>query len=91
MSDLGSCFKIENIGSGILPRVSYHAEKGSKDIETFDQHSYAETVAKLLNVTKTSMIPTVTGVKLLSKEDGRKPPKKGENYAASHTGRQWGP
>ena len=36
------------------------------------QPIYAENVTKRLNVPKTSMIPTVTGVKPLSKEDGPK-------------------
>ena len=57
--------------------MSYHEEQGSKNI-TFDQHIYAETVAKRFNVTNTSMIPMATGVKPLSKEDGPKNPKRRE-------------
>ena len=44
---------------------------------TFDQNIYAETVAKQVNVTKSSMIPTVIGVDPLSQE-GPKTPKERE-------------
>ena len=44
----------------------------------FNQHIYAETVAKRFNVTKTSMISITTAVKPLSKEDGPRNPKEKE-------------
>lgn len=37
---------------------------------TLDHHLYVETVAKRFRVTKTSVIPTEAGVKLLFQEDG---------------------
>ena len=58
---------------------------------TFDQHIYTETVAKPLNVTKTSMILMATGLKPLSKEVCSKAPQMGKKCAASHTGRSGGP
>ena len=72
ISDLRSCFKIKDLGEAEF-YLGCHITRDRKERTlTFDQHIYAETVAKRFNVSKTSMIPTATGVKALSKEDGPK-------------------
>ena len=79
MSDLSSCFKNKDLGEAEFYLGCHITRNREATTLTFDQHIYAETVAKRFNVTKTSMIPMATGVKPLSKEDGPKnPPKKEE-------------
>ncbi|CAN0335182.1 unnamed protein product, partial [Ascophyllum nodosum] len=78
LSDLSSCFKIKDLGEAEFYLGCHITRNREARTLTFDQHIYAETVAKRLNVTKTSMIPMATGVKPLSKEDGPKNPKERE-------------
>ena len=76
--DLSSCFNIKDLGEAKF-YLGYHITRNREDRTlTFDQHIYAETVAKRFHVTKTSTIPTATGVKPLSKKDGCKTPKERE-------------
>ena len=78
LSDLSSCFNIKDLGEAEFYLGCHITRNREARTLTFDQHIYAETVAKGFNVTKTSMIPMATGVKPLSKEDGPKNPKERE-------------
>ena len=79
MSDLSSFFKINDLGeAGFYLRCHITRNREERTL-TFDQHIYAETVAKQLNVTKTSMIPMAIEVRPLSKENnGPRNPKERE-------------
>ncbi|CAN0414415.1 unnamed protein product, partial [Ascophyllum nodosum] len=78
LSDLSLCFKIKDLGETKF-YLGYHITR-NREARTlaFDQRIYAVTVAKRFNVTKTRMIPTATGMKPLSKEDGPKTSKERE-------------
>ena len=78
LSDLSSCFKIKDLGEAKFYLECHITRNGEARTLTFDQHVYAETVAKRFNVTKISMIPMATGVDPLSKEDSPKNPKERE-------------
>ena len=73
-----SCFKIKDLGEAEFYLGCHITRNREASRLTFDPHIYAENVAKRFNVTKTSMILMVTGVKPLSKEDGPKSPKERE-------------
>ena len=87
-SDISSCFKIKDLGEAEFYLGCNITRNREARTMTFDQHIYAEIVAKPFYVTKTSMIPMATGGNPLLKED--KTPKNGKKCVASHTGRQWG-
>ena len=75
LSSFSSCFKIKDLGEAEFYLGCYITRNREAKALTFDRHIYAETVAKRFNVTKTSMIPTATGMKPLFKEEGPKTPK----------------
>ena len=91
LSDLSSHFNIKDLGEAELYLACQIMRNREARTLTFDQHIYAETVARPLNVTKTSMIPMATLVKPLSREGDSKTPKKGKKCSASHTGGSGGP
>ncbi|CAM9520770.1 unnamed protein product, partial [Ascophyllum nodosum] len=78
LSDLSSCFKVKDLGEAEFYLGCHITRNREARTLTFDQHIYAETVAKRFNVTKISMIRMATGVKPLSKEEGPKNPKERE-------------
>ena len=78
MSDLSSFLKIKGLGEAEIYLGCHITRISEAKTLTFDRHIYAETVAKRLNVTKTSIVPMATGAKPLSKEDGPKNPKERE-------------
>ena len=89
-SDLSSHINIKYLGEEELYLACHIMRNREARTLTFDQHIYAETVAKPLNVTKTSMILMATLVKLLSKEGGFKTPKEREEMLRIPYRRQWG-
>ena len=91
LSDLSSYFNIKNLGEAELYLACHIMRNREARTLTFDQHIYTETVAKPLNVTKTSMILMATGLKPLSKKGGSKAPKEREEMRRIPCRRQWGP
>ena len=78
LSDLSLCFKILDLGETKF-YLGYHITRNMEARTlSFDQHIYVKTVATRFNVTKTRMIPTATGMKPISKEDGPKTSKERE-------------
>ena len=82
LSDLSSCFKINDLGEAELYLGCHITRFREARTLTFDQHIYADTVAKRFNVTNTSMIPAVTGMEPLYKENGPNPPPQKERNAS---------
>ena len=78
LSDLSSYFKINDLGEAEFYLGCHITRNREERTLTFDQHIYAETVAKQFNVTKTSMTPMAIGVRPLSKENGPRNPKERE-------------
>ena len=91
LSDLSSYFNIKNLGEAELYLACHIMRNREARTLTFDQNIYTETVAKPLNVTKTSMILMATGLKPLSKKGGSKAPKEREEMRRIPSRRQWGP
>ena len=91
LSNLSSYFDIIDLGEAEIYLACHIMRNREARTLTFDQHIYTETVAKPLNVTKTSMILMATGLKPLSKEGCSKAPKEGEEMRRIPYRRQWGP
>ena len=91
LSDLSSCFKIEDLGEAEFYLECHITRNREARTLTLDQHIYTETVAKKFNVTETSMIPMATEVKTLFKEDALKTERKGTNASHPIQGGSGGP